>query len=81
MIKISRTVAYTALLLCMAMVSLCPTVFGASHIAIRKFMIESHLGQMKDGSVLLIGDSVVEGWLIASINGCPVINGGLGGGG
>lgn len=55
--------------------------WGADHIKIRNIMIESQLAQVETSAVLVVGDSIVESWLVSSAGVCQVINGGLGGGG
>lgn len=50
------------------------------HILIRQFMVNSHLAQMDEDRVLIIGDSIVEGWLNEEIGQCKTLNVGFGSG-
>lgn len=54
---------------------------AADHIQIRNVMIESQLAQVESTALLMVGDSIVESWLVGSTGTCQVINAGLGGGG
>jgi len=56
------------------------TVWSADHMQIRNIMIESQLAQVETTAVLMVGDSIVESWLIGPAGPCQVINAGLGGG-
>jgi hypothetical protein len=56
------------------------TVWSADHIQIRNTMIESQLAQVETIAVLMVGDSIVESWLVGPAGPCQVINAGLGGG-
>ena len=55
------------------------TVWSADHIQIRNIMIESQLAQVETTAVLMVGDSIVESWLVGPAGQCQVINAGLGG--
>ncbi|MBE9139844.1 hypothetical protein IQ254_22045 [Nodosilinea sp. LEGE 07088] len=50
------------------------------HISIRQFMVNSHLAQLDEDRVLIIGDSIIEGWLNEEIGQCKVVNAGFGSG-
>jgi lysophospholipase L1-like esterase len=54
---------------------------AADHIQIRTSMIESQLAQVETTAVLVVGDSIIESWLVGPTGACQVINAGLGGGG
>jgi hypothetical protein len=56
-----------------------PADLGHKHIAVRDFIIQSQLAQVKD-PIVFIGDSITESaFLPATICGYPVVNAGLGG--
>ncbi|WP_319587460.1 SGNH/GDSL hydrolase family protein [uncultured Desulfobulbus sp.] len=59
----------------------CKTVWSADHITVRNFIISSHLAQMDEKAVLIIGDSIIESWIGGSLGNCRTLNAGLGGGG
>ncbi|NEJ22528.1 hypothetical protein GR247_20475 [Rhizobium leguminosarum] len=56
-------------------------VLAGEHINIRDTMILSHLAQLDEEGVLVLGDSIVEAWLGEPFGRCRMINAGLGGGG
>ncbi|WP_166486888.1 SGNH/GDSL hydrolase family protein [Rhizobium etli] len=59
----------------------CGPVLAGEHINIRDTMILSHLAQLNEDGVLVLGDSIIEAWLGEPFGRCRMINAGLGGGG
>ena len=58
-----------------------PILFGARYVDIRKHLILHQITQAASDFLLVIGDSIVEGLHMPSLDGAPVISAGIGGGG
>jgi hypothetical protein len=54
---------------------------GNDHLSLRRRFILDQLSQQDDFHVVVFGDSIIEGMHMPSLNGCAVINGGIGGAG
>ncbi len=50
------------------------------HVSIRQFMAYSQLAQIDEDRVLIIGDSIIEGWFNEDLGQCKVLNIGFGSG-
>ena len=55
--------------------------FSSSHAELRTTFITTQMSQTKEKTWLVLGDSIVEGMYLASIEGQSVLNAGIGGGG
>lgn len=51
------------------------------HIEVRRTIIRFQLAQLQENVTLVVGDSIVEGWLGHKTVGCLTFNAGMGGAG